>query len=365
MDHCITEHDWGRYECSNSNCSYEGYNMPEIYRHEKTFHEKPDNVVHAGEQPMIRCVRPNCLYYMYGNVKHILDCHYRYHDNVQIWCPFCPWNAIEWDVKSQYGTKLYHHFQDHLRSKLVISDEAQRTTDLYSILERTDEKANIDLETTDWILHPSRTIYCAHDAAWKTAGHSCDFSADVSANCMEDHCNSTHKYKDTKCDFANCDYVGFNSKNCLQHKNMFHCKQKKQGGCNRCPYDGCDYTTEIVRDFLVHTNVHQNITTKCLFCPWRAARGTKHLEKHLRRHLRIPNFKCTECPLKYYAVNVLHDHVKREHGRSDSHKYQCSKCFKNYPTKRALNIHMKRSSCKNTVMSEEHHNNRPNEDQSI
>ena len=236
-----------------------------------------------------------------------------------------------------------------MRGVVKITDGVERTQDLYSILERTicngygnGDGKMIDLETADWIIHPSRTIYCAYK-------RPCDYSVAVATDCMSEHCRTKHKYVDEniKCDVSeDCHFATYDETSLQNHKlhfhvNHFHNNSKRSWNCGHvymCP-NNCGYSGN-KRDMTLHTNVHENSTFKCCFCQWLTPYGKNtEIVKHLKRHFKLPSYACEYCPEKYYSVTALNDHVNNRHVAEFSHK--CPGCSQKFLSKKKQTRHMK------------------------
>ena len=106
-------------------------------------------------------------------------------------------------------------------------------------------------------------------------------------------------------------------------------KRKSVGGSLEylCERGDCKKTFRHSGELRIHLNLHDNIVTKCFFCPWVTA--DRKIHHHLDHHFKTPRYKCTKCDAAFYQKNNLDFHFEITH-EIIKDKYKCEKC--NYQT---------------------------------
>ena len=94
-----------------------------------------------------------------------------------------------------------------------------------------------------------------------------------------------------------------------------------------CERGDCKKTFRHSGELRIHLNLHDNIVTKCFFCPWVTA--DRKIHQHLDHHFKTPRYKCTKCDAAFYQKNNLDFHFEITH-EIIKDKYKCEKC--NYQT---------------------------------
>ena len=90
VNHCITEHGWGSFDCHYSNCKFQAYS---------TFCLKKHLLAHVtenrGKNLIVTCPRQKCgMKFRYNShLQH----HLNVHDNNLIKCSFCPWAGAKFE----------------------------------------------------------------------------------------------------------------------------------------------------------------------------------------------------------------------------------------------------------------------------
>ena len=118
-------------------------------------------------------------------------------------------------------------------------------------------------------------------------------------------------------------------------------KRKSVGGSLEylCERGDCKKTFRHSGELRIHLNLHDNIVTKCFFCPWVTA--DRKIHQHLDHHFKTPRYKCIKCDAAFYQKNNLDFHFEITH-EIIKDKYKCEKC--NYQTY-SKNIYFRHLRC--------------------
>ena len=162
-----------------------------------------------------------------------------------------------------------------------------------------------------------------------------------------------HVYNIHKIHISTCDICGKTFKN---HKTLSnHMRLHKTINCDSCGKsfkvayytrhkakckiyncEECDYTTRSERDLKAHKKVHQQILHQCLFCPYTTSKNS-HLKRHiLNVHSDSEKFCCDECDKQYSRESSLQYHKESKH----SPNHRCDHCDKEFETRRNLEKHI-------------------------
>ena len=98
VTHCASEHNWGAFPCTFSNCKFEAYNQYCLKTHLRSHITE-----NTGKYLTVTCPRKNCGMRYKSNSN--LQVHLNVHDNILIKCTFCSWA----------GAKFFH-YSDHMNT---------------------------------------------------------------------------------------------------------------------------------------------------------------------------------------------------------------------------------------------------------
>ncbi|XP_071449671.1 histone H4 transcription factor [Hetaerina americana] len=118
----------------------------------------------------------------------------------------------------------------------------------------------------------------------------------------------------------------------------------------RCNWEDCTDNFQNAQKFYLHVECHirghnsDKIVKNCYHCRWglcKAKCPTKpKLRDHLRSHTQEKMVGCPVCGGVFATRAKYYDHCKRQIPL-EMHGYQCSHCFKFYPSERLLKGHMR------------------------
>ena len=166
----------------------------------------------------------------------------------------------------------------------------------------------------------------------------CKFETSASYACLVDHCQKVHDWRDIPCSSKYCNFVAYNSKSSLFHKNSFHSKHKTH--CPReynCTWKECK-SSFICRTLLEkHERIHTNDLLQCVYCPYRT-NETYDLANHYRVHYKVFNFKCELCEKTFVNRKGLKFHHVLVH---EEDKYTCHICKKYTETRFKVQSHIR------------------------
>ena len=166
----------------------------------------------------------------------------------------------------------------------------------------------------------------------------CKFQTIASADCLVEHCQKSHGWKDMPCSFEGCHFVAYNNLCFMSHKTNFHAAHKiyTENG-HACPWKNCTATFATAHSLGLHMRVHTNSLLKCAFCPYRSA-NDHHMRSHYRFHYRILEYKCDQCDKAYAKRESLAAHISLIHTRE---MYNCHICNKYTGPKLVLQNHFR------------------------
>ena len=90
-DHCVNEHNWGKFACPNENCEFVSYSQGCFKMHTRT-HTR-ENI---GRNLTHTCTRKKCGKKFQSMLA--LERHLKIHDNDVIKCFYCQWAGAEYKV---------------------------------------------------------------------------------------------------------------------------------------------------------------------------------------------------------------------------------------------------------------------------
>ena len=103
----------------------------------------------------------------------------------------------------------------------------------------------------------------------------CDFKANVTLNCFDDHCESVHKWKSAACLIDDCQYVGYNQTILAKHRTILHSSLNRSYATKqyRCTWKNCHSSSRTPSELRLHMRIHTNNLQRCSFCPFRSLRA--------------------------------------------------------------------------------------------
>ena len=159
-------------------------------------------------------------------------------------------------------------------------------------------------------------------------------------NCLVDHCQRVHKWREIPCTSENCNFVAYNNKSSTSHKASFHSKHRQSTNREfQCNWKNCKTSFTSNYDLQRHLRIHTNNLSQCVFCPYRTNLGDD-MKCHYRFHFKMYEEKCDYCDKKFISKKYLNSHYKNEHS---SEKYTCHICTNFTGSRNLLQIHMIRS----------------------
>ena len=190
-------------------------------------------------------------------------------------------------------------------------------------------------EKFHWEIKADRKIYCSK-LGRKTG--TCNFSTDISPNCLTEHMISEHGHEEFTCDEKDCKYVAFSKTTMTRHRAQFHTKfLPKTNYHYECKFDSCSFTTNSKEGLKEHEGVHENRLHRCEFCTYTTG-YRRNLHDHIQSHFRVRGFECDLCSSHkaFYTKRALDLH-KKIHAKD----FTCSHCFQSHKTLSYLNKHVK------------------------
>ena len=100
-DHCVNQHAWGQFPCTNENCKFVSYSQFCLKGHTRmhTTESIARKITHT-------CTRKNCEKKFGCMAK--LELHLKIHDNDVIKCFYCQWAGTEF---KEYSIHMNTHFR--------------------------------------------------------------------------------------------------------------------------------------------------------------------------------------------------------------------------------------------------------------
>ena len=99
-----------------------------------------------------------------------------------------------------------------------------------------------------------------------------------------------HKWGDYPCPEANCNYIAY-CRTTLNKHARFHFTPKPKLSEFHCSKPNCKQSFKDICQKRIHEYIHDNVLTKCVFCPYTCADPAKITDHH-RVHFNIRNYKC-------------------------------------------------------------------------
>ena len=142
----------------------------------------------------------------------------------------------------------------------------------------------------------------------------CEFKANVTLNCFDEHCRTIHKWKPAACLIDDCQYVAYNQTTLAKHRTILHSSLNRSYAikAHQCTWKNCHSSFRHHADLRLHMRLHTNSLRKCSFCPFRSAKTTD-IVKHYRQHYGIFDYKCDFCGKLFTNNNSLLEHTKVSH----------------------------------------------------
>ena len=168
----------------------------------------------------------------------------------------------------------------------------------------------------------------------------CTFEATSSLNCLVDHCQKAHNWKEIPCTFDGCYFVAYNTKSLTAHKAGFHSQYRSF--IDRefpCTWKDCKSSFCNHRNLEIHRRIHTNGLSNCVFCPYRTNQGCD-MKSHYRFHFKMYDLKCDYCDKKFISKKTLNHHYSIEHSEIN---YSCHICNKYSGPRSLLQDHIKNS----------------------
>jgi len=191
-------------------------------------------------------------------------------------------------------------------------------------------------EKFHWEIKEDRKIYCTKLGRKNT----CNFSTEISQNCLTEHMISEHGHEEFACEEIDCKYVAFSKTTMIRHRAQFHTKfLPKTHYHYDCKFDSCSFTTNSKEGLKEHEGVHENRLHRCEFCTYSTG-YIRNLHDHIQAHFRVRGFICDLCPKDthkgFYTRRALNLH-KKVHAKD----FTCSHCYQSHKSLTYLNKHVK------------------------
>lgn len=189
-------------------------------------------------------------------------------------------------------------------------------------------------EKFHWEIKEDRKIYCSK--LGRNQG-TCNFSTEISLNCLRNHMISEHGHEELTCQKQDCQYVASQS-TMNRHLAQFHTKfLPKTNYTYECKFDSCSFTTNSKIGLSEHESVHENRLHRCEFCTYSTGYA-RNLHDHIQAHFRLRGFECDLCSSKkaFYTKRALDLH-KKIHAKD----FTCSNCYQSHTSLGYLNKHVK------------------------
>ena len=169
----------------------------------------------------------------------------------------------------------------------------------------------------------------------------CEFKANVTLHCFDEHCKSVHKWKPAACLIDGCQYTGYNSTILAQHKTMLHSSLNRSYATKeyKCTWRNCHSSFRVPALLRLHMKLHTNTLHSCSFCPFRSAKIIE-LNKHYHQHYGIFDYECELCGKLFFTNNGLLQHIKCNHDFEMATCPLCNRKGKKHAIKsHLLNVH--------------------------
>ena len=160
------------------------------------------------------------------------------------------------------------------------------------------------------------------DAKIKCSVKGCKFVSDMFKDCLVEHCEKVHEWRDYPCKYKNCQWVAYSSGSYNSHITKFHESEQKTNDLLPCSFRDCRATFGDNWNLQHHERVHQNISFNCHFCTYKCSVQST-LTDHLNNHFDNRSFKCDFCDKKFLAVKHLNQHIESIH---EAVQYKCPLC---------------------------------------
>ena len=139
----------------------------------------------------------------------------------------------------------------------------------------------------------------------------CKFETPITSDGLFEHCRSRHQWKDYPCQAENCNFVAYCSMSLKKHT-PFHSRPPSTQHQFTCSKKNCQWTFSDRSGLRAHENTHDNISLKCIYCPYRCVKSV-HMTMHQREHFNIRDFKCHICKKAFKQVCELNIHFTNSH----------------------------------------------------
>ena len=151
----------------------------------------------------------------------------------------------------------------------------------------------------------------------------CLFEANNSPNCLVEHYQKVHKWKESPCTYENCKFVAYSTASLSAHQVAFHSKHKtyRHQGFS-CNWKNCQSTFQKKKDLKLHLTIHNNDLLECTFCPYRTSQQVA-MNSHYRFHYKMFDEHCELCDKKFTSKVFLNRHIEVEHSKEN---YVCHIC---------------------------------------
>ena len=169
--------------------------------------------------------------------------------------------------------------------------------------------------------HKEQWVGVALDSKIKCPQQGCKYETEMYQNCLVDHCRKVHGWRDYPCNYENCNWVAHSSLSYKSHTSFFHERHKNKYNSWKCEFPGCEASFENQALLKRHTDVHNDVSFDCHFCPYRNSQQSNY-KGHMFSHFE-KTFNCDLCDKIFGTKGALNVHIENIH---EAIQYGCPLC---------------------------------------